>query len=146
MIAATDIRICSTDASFCIKEVDLAMCADVGTLQLLSKIVGNDSLVRELSLSGRPFGAHEAKDIGLVSRVVAGGQTEVVGAALALAREIAEKSPVATVGIKRNLNFSRDHSVDDSLDAAATWNGATIQTADIVLSLSKGTPPVFAKL
>jgi hypothetical protein len=36
MVAACDIRYCSADAFFCIKEVDIGLAADVGTLQVVS--------------------------------------------------------------------------------------------------------------
>lgn len=70
MIAAADIRYCSSDAYFQIKEVDLGMAADVGTLQRLPKIVGSSSLVRELAYTGRKLSASEALNIGLVSKVL----------------------------------------------------------------------------
>ena len=69
MVCAADVRYCSSDAYFCVKEVDVGLAADVGTLQRLPKIVGNDSLVRELCYTARNFYAEEAKEIGLVSRV-----------------------------------------------------------------------------
>ena len=40
MITAADIRYCTADATFCVKEVDLAIVADMGTLQRLPRIVG----------------------------------------------------------------------------------------------------------
>lgn len=44
LIAACDIRVCSEDAMFQIKEVDIGVTADLGTLQRLPKIVGNQRL------------------------------------------------------------------------------------------------------
>ena len=64
---AADIRYASKDTSFCIKEVDVGLAADIGTLARLPKISGNTSLVAELALTVRPFGADEAKELGLVS-------------------------------------------------------------------------------
>lgn len=57
----------------------MGLAADIGTLQRFPKITGNDSLARELALTGRKFDAQEAKDIGFVSDVVQGGRKEVVG-------------------------------------------------------------------
>ena len=48
------------------QEVDLGLAADLGTLQRFPKIIGNDSLCRELVYTGRKFTAEEAKDIGFV--------------------------------------------------------------------------------
>ena len=64
--------------------------------------MGSDSLVRELALTGRKLGAEEAARLGLVSRVSAA----VLDEARAMARTIAEKSPVATLGVKQLLNYS----------------------------------------
>jgi len=66
LICACDIRLCTKDAWFSIKEVDIGMAADVGTLQRLPKIVGNDSLVRELAYLGRRMDSTEAARCGLV--------------------------------------------------------------------------------
>lgn len=82
------------------------MAADIGTLQRLPKITGNDSLVRELCLTGRFFDASTAARVGLVSRVVSGGKEDVLREALDVAGEIARWSPVATVGTKHLREFS----------------------------------------
>ena len=42
MVCAADVRFCSADAFFCIKEAELGLAADVGTLQRMPKVVGND--------------------------------------------------------------------------------------------------------
>ena len=68
------------------------------------------------------FYAAEALHLGLVSRVVPGGRSEVLAAALDTAKVIASKSPVATLATKQFLNFARDHSVQDGLDQAQMWN------------------------
>lgn len=70
MICSADIRYCSSNAWFQIKEVDLGMAADVGTLQRLPKIIGSHSLVKELSYTGRKMLAPEALQCGFVSRVL----------------------------------------------------------------------------
>ena len=69
MISACDMRYCSEDAYFMIKEIDMGMTADVGTLQRLPYIIG-DGMMRELSYTGRKIDAQEAKEIGLVNRGV----------------------------------------------------------------------------
>jgi delta(3,5)-delta(2,4)-dienoyl-CoA isomerase len=60
------------------QEINVGLAADIGTLQRFPKIVGSDSIARELALTGRKFGAEEARQIGFVSRVVSGGRAEVV--------------------------------------------------------------------
>jgi delta(3,5)-delta(2,4)-dienoyl-CoA isomerase len=60
-----------------IQEVNVGLAADIGTLQRFPKIVGNDSLTRELALTGRLFGAAEAMHIGFISQIVPGGRVQV---------------------------------------------------------------------
>jgi len=49
-----------------VQEVDLGIVPDLGTLQRLPKIVGNDSVVREFCYTARPMNANEAHLLGLV--------------------------------------------------------------------------------
>ncbi|MBY0241042.1 MAG: enoyl-CoA hydratase/isomerase family protein, partial [Burkholderiaceae bacterium] len=60
LITCADMRYCSADAWFSIKEIDIGMTADVGTLQRLPKLVG-EGMVRELAYTGRKFDAAEAR-------------------------------------------------------------------------------------
>ncbi|XP_069042506.1 delta(3,5)-Delta(2,4)-dienoyl-CoA isomerase, mitochondrial [Lepisosteus oculatus] len=131
LISACDIRLCTQDAWFQVKEVDIGLAADVGTLQRLPKVIGSRSLVNELALTARKMWSEEAKSCGLVSRVFPDKET-MMSAALELAAEIAARSPVAVQGTKINLLYSRDHSVQESLDYIATWNMSMLQTEDIV--------------
>ena len=70
---------------------------------------------------------------GLVSKVCKDVQ-KLRDEALALATIIAEKSPVAVMGIKTMLNYSRDHTLDDSLKFGLTWNSGMAQTKDIAIA------------
>lgn len=75
-----------------LQEVDIGIAADMGTLSRIGKIIGNDSLARELAFTARPFRVDEAVKMGFVSRVVKGGHQDVVETALAVARVIGCKS------------------------------------------------------
>lgn len=68
--------------------MDIGIAADMGTLSRLGKIIGNDSLARELAFTARPFKVDEAVKMGFVSRVVKGGHSDVIETALAVARVI----------------------------------------------------------
>jgi len=133
LVSACDVRYATQDAFFQIKEVDVGLAADVGTLQRLPRIVGGDSLVRELCYTARKMGAEEALKCGLVSRLLE-DKDAVVAAALQTAELIAEKSPVAVQGTKHNLVFARDHSVPESLRYMASWNAAMLQSEDVMKS------------
>ena len=119
-----DVRICAEGTRFAVKEVDLGLAADVGTLSRLPKVVGggNGSWVYDVCLSGRFFGAEEAERVGLVSRVVevkepkGKGGDEVVKAGLEWATMVAEKSSVAVQGTKELLGWSWGRSVEDGMN------------------------------
>jgi Delta3,5-Delta2,4-dienoyl-CoA isomerase len=113
LCTAADIRLCAKDTSFSVKEVDIGIAADIGTLNRLPKVVGNFGWVKEVALTARIFGAEEALNVGLVSGVYE-SKEETVAKAVELAGVIAAKSPVAVLGTKDILNYSRDHSVKDS--------------------------------
>ncbi|KAK5967972.1 hypothetical protein GCK32_006822 [Trichostrongylus colubriformis] len=130
LITACDIRYASSDVMFSIREVDIGMAADVGTLNRLQKIVGNDSWTRELAFTARNFGADEALKFGLISRIF-NTESEVVEGALALAKRIAEKSPIGVQGTKEVLNHARDHTILESLDFVKTWNMSQLQSTDL---------------
>ncbi|KAJ3286342.1 putative enoyl CoA hydratase [Blyttiomyces sp. JEL0837] len=148
LITACDIRYCAEDSIFSVREVDIAIAADIGTLQRLPKVVGNQSWVRELAFTGRDFGAKEAMQHGLVSKVLPNKEA-VLAEALKLAELIASKSPIAVLGTKHILNHSRDHPVADSLNYVALWNASMLVTEDlpkaVQAALSKDKPK-FAKL
>lgn len=112
-----DVRICAAETHFAVKEVDIGIAADIGTLSRLGKVVGNGSWIKDVCLSGRLFSAEEASRVGLVSWVAPkapiGGKDAVMKEALRWAAIVAEKSPVAVQGTKELLNWSRDHSVQD---------------------------------
>uniref|UniRef100_A0A673ZEE1 Delta(3,5)-Delta(2,4)-dienoyl-CoA isomerase, mitochondrial n=1 Tax=Salmo trutta TaxID=8032 RepID=A0A673ZEE1_SALTR len=151
LITACDIRLCTQDAWFQVKEVDIGLAADVGTLQRLPKVIGSRSLVNELALTARKMYADEAKESGLVSRVFPDKEAMLAGA-LEMAGEIAGRSPVAVQGTKVNLIYSRDHSVAEGLNYMATWNMSMLQTEDVMksaaASMEKKSPKTitFSKL
>ncbi|KAA8646550.1 hypothetical protein EYZ11_008248 [Aspergillus tanneri] len=146
--AATDIRVCAQDTRFSVKEVDIGLAADIGTLSRLPKIVGNNGWVKEVALTAKIFGAEEAKSVGFVNSVY-DNKEATVKAALELAKLIAGKSPVAVQGTKEILNWSRDHSVQDGLRYTSVWNSAALQTKDVSAALLSGIQkrkPTFEKL
>ena len=134
LISACDIRLASRDAYFSIEEINIGMTADVGTLQRLPKLVA-PSVVAELAYSGRRFAADEALRIGLVSHL-AENRDKLFDHALQTAQDIANRSPLAIAGIKRNLAYSRDHSVADGLNYIATWNAAMLLSDDLAEALA----------
>lgn len=125
MVTAADCRYCTEDAFFSIEETKLGMTADVGTLQRLPKLISL-GLVRELAYTGRRMYAAEAKDAGLVNSVYP-TQQAMLDAVMDIARQIAGHSPLAVTGCKEMINYSRDHSVADSLNYMAVWQSGMFQ-------------------
>ncbi len=143
-------RICAKDARFAVKEVDIGIAADIGTLSRLPKVVRSGSWVKDVCLSARMFGAEEAEKVGFVSWVgKKGGKEEVVGEALRWAEGVAGKSPVAVQGTKEILRWCWDRSVEDGLRYTSVWNSAMLQSEDTMEAMMSGITkkkPRFAKL
>ncbi|XP_060519588.1 delta(3,5)-Delta(2,4)-dienoyl-CoA isomerase, mitochondrial [Cylas formicarius] len=149
MITAADMRYCTKDAWFQVKEVDIGMAADVGTLQRLPKVVGSDSLARELCFTARKMPASEALSCGLISRVF-DTKDDMLEKVLKIAEDIAKKSPVAIQGTKLSLVYSRDHTVQEGLEHIALWNQMMLQSEDLTKAvmgqMSKDSNISFSKL
>lgn len=129
LVCACDMRYCTEDAFFTIKEIDMGMVADLGTLQRLPKLIG-DGLVREMAYTGRNVEGKEAEKIGMVNRTFTDKET-MLAEVMKLATTIAQKSPVAIRGTKHILLHSRDNSVADGLNYMATWNAGMLLSADL---------------
>jgi enoyl-CoA hydratase len=130
LVCASDSRYCTADAYFTIKETELGMTADVGTLQRLPKLIPA-GIVKELAFTGRKFAASEAQQFGLVNRVYDDQDSMLVGV-MEIATQIAVNSPLAVTGCKEMLNYSRDHSVEDSLKYMATWQAGMFRPNDMM--------------
>ncbi|MGK0248032.1 MAG: enoyl-CoA hydratase [Oleispira sp.] len=130
LVCASDSRYCTADAYFTIKETELGMTADVGTLQRLPKLMPA-GIVKELAFTGRKFSAAEAQQFGLVNRVYDNQESMLVGV-MEIAAQIAANSPLAVTGCKEMLNYSRDHTVEDSLKYMATWQAGMFRPNDMM--------------
>lgn len=130
IITACDMRYCTDTAYFAIKEVDLGLVADIGTLQRLPNIL-NPGVVAELAYTGRKVSGQEAARIGLVNQSF-GSQEEMMEQVMNIAKMIASKSPLVIRGTKEMLLYKRDHSVEESLNYMATWNAAMLMSEDLM--------------
>jgi enoyl-CoA hydratase len=132
MVTACCLRYATSDAFFCIQEINIGMVADVGTLQRLPKLMPL-GVVKELAYTGRRLGAAQALGYGLVNQVF-DNQEAMLAGALQCAREIASKPPVAIWGTKQAIHYARDHPVDDALKQmgwlqGAIWSNANVREA-----------------
>ena len=129
VIAATDIRLASADTKFSVREVKVAMVADIGSLQRLAGIIGEGHL-RELAFTGKDIDAARAERIGLVNDVYP-VQEAALTAARDLAAEIAANPPLVVHGVKEILNSTREADVAAGLRYVAAWNAAFLPSKDL---------------
>lgn len=144
LISAVDIRYASADAKFSVREVKLAIVADVGSLARLPLIL-SDGHLRELVLTGKDVDASHAARIGLVNDVHADADA-ALAAAYATAAEIAANPPLTVHGVKDVLDQQRIGRVSESLRYVAAWNSAFLPSKDLgeaVTAMFQKRPPQF---
>jgi enoyl-CoA hydratase/3-hydroxyacyl-CoA dehydrogenase len=95
---ACDLRIAAESATFGQPEINLGIIPGFGGTQRLPRLVG-EGRARELNLTGEPIPADEAYAVGLANRVVP--DEELFDTALAWARKLSERAPLAVREIKR---------------------------------------------
>lgn len=145
LIAACDVRICSRDAKFSVREVKVAIVADLGSLQRLPRIIGHGH-TRELALTGRDIDADRALRIDLVNDVY-DDETKLLEAARKMAREIADNPAVVVQGVKQVLSFSDGSGVAEAQRFVAVWNAAFLASVDIgeaMQAFMERRPPKFS--
>lgn len=130
IVSACDMRYCTEDAYFSIKEIDLGLVADIGTLQRLPKIL-QPGIVAEMAYTGRKVSGEEAARIGLCNRVYP-SQEAMLEEVQGIAATIAAKSPLVVRGTKEMLLYARDHTVAESLNYMTAWNASMLLSDDLM--------------
>lgn len=147
LLCATDLRYATKNAQFSVKEIDLAIVADMGTIQRLPRLVGQQRAT-ELCFTGRTFSGAEAAEMGLVLQAF-DTEEEMMRHVQSVSQQIAKKSPLTVRGVKEGLVYSRDHTVAQSLEQVQLWNSAMILSNDLLTAatavMSKQ-EPVFKDL
>jgi len=121
LMLGADLRFITADAKLSIMEINWGLVPDMGGMALLRRLV-RDDVARELTYTGRVFSGAEALQLGLATRVCADPRAE----ALALAREIAARSPKAMRAAKRLLDLSADADAKQILLAESQEQAALI--------------------
>ncbi len=129
LISACDIRVCSADAVFSVRETKMAMVADLGSLQRLPLLIGMGH-VAELALTGKDIDARRAEQIGLVNEVFPDAGATLEGAR-EIASQIAANSPLAVQGTKAVLAEIHRQQVDAGLRYVAAWNAGHLRSNDL---------------
>ncbi|XP_050675925.1 delta(3,5)-Delta(2,4)-dienoyl-CoA isomerase, mitochondrial [Leptidea sinapis] len=130
LVTAADMRYCTEDSWFQVKEVDLGLAADVGTLQRLPKVVGNTSVARELCFTARKLLSKEALEIGLVSKVFPDKESGLQHV-MEIAETIAKKSPIAVQNTKISLVYSQSRPNKQGLEHISLINQISLQSEDL---------------
>lgn len=129
LIAACDIRLCTADARFSVRETKIGIVADLGSLQRLPFIVGQGH-TRELAFTAKDIDAARAERIGLVSEVFPDRDALLAGARQTC-REIAKNPPLTVRGVKRVLDFGVGKAPGEGLEYVAAYNSAFLASEDL---------------
>ncbi len=109
---ACDLRVAATDAKLGLMEVRRGIIPGAGGTQRLARLVGKGHALK-LALTGEPIGAEEAYRIGLVNEVVP--PEELLEAATALAKKIADNAPIATRLVKEAIHKGLDIPLEEGI-------------------------------
>ena len=141
ILSGADIRIAHPDTRFAILEAKWGLVPDMGGIALWRTLV-RDDVLRELTFTHREFGAAEAERLGFVTRLA----DDPHAAALALAHEIAGRSPDAVRGAKRLYNGAADQDAAAALLAESAEQKAVLRTpnqVEAVMANMEKRPAVF---
>lgn len=134
LASACDIRLATRDSGFSIKEVDLAIMADLGSLQRLTRLMP-EGVVRGMAFTGDVMPAAAASNLGLINEIFEGLE-ELEAGAKKWAERIASHSPLAVSASKAALNYARDHSLADGLQHAALLQSSLLEPGDIIKAVA----------
>jgi enoyl-CoA hydratase len=144
LISACDIRYCSQDAIFSLREAKVAIVADMGSINRLPYIIGQGN-TRELALTGKDIDANEAFRIGLVNRVFP-TQENAYQFAFETAQEISDNPNIVVQGVKEVMRFSEGKPLDAGLDYVCLWNSSFLASKDFskaMNSFKTKTRPIY---
>jgi len=134
MATACDIRLCTKDASFSLREAAVSIVADVGVLQRIPHIVGQ-GVARELAYTAKYIDAARAKEVLLVNEVYEDHEALMKGAEKT-AMEIVDNSPLAVQASKEVLNYCIGKTIADGLKYVAAISSNIIPSNDLFEALT----------
>jgi enoyl-CoA hydratase len=130
---AAPLAIASERAQFCKAEINLGFAPPFGGSQRLPRLIGRKRALRMI-LTGEPIGAWKARDFGLVNDVVP--HERLYEEAFALARAIAEKSPLAVAAGLASVTRGINVPIDEALAIEANCFARMVPTRDIAEGIS----------
>lgn len=129
LITACDIRLSTPFAMFSILETKLGIPADMGVLQRIVKVMPLGK-AKQLAYTSKPFSGYKARKWGLVDELYM-SQSSLYKGAHKLASSIAENSPLAVSHTKASLDYSVDHTLNESLEHIAAINSKVLHSEEI---------------
>ncbi|HXC61075.1 MAG TPA: enoyl-CoA hydratase-related protein [Nitrospiria bacterium] len=128
LVLACHIRIAGDRARLGLPEIDLGIIPGFGGTQRLTRIVGASKAI-ELILTGDKITAQEAKEIGLVNKVVP--DADVLKQAQGLAKKIASKGQVAVRSAMKAIGIAISTPLMEGLKKESELFGLVCETADM---------------
>jgi len=141
LMLGADLRFITADTKLSIMEINWGLVPDMAGIALLRRLV-RDDVARELTYTGRVFSGSEAQQLGLATRVCEDPRAE----ALALAAQIAARSPTAMRAAKRLLDLGTDVTTAQILLAESREQAALIGSAEQIEAVQArlaGRPALF---
>ncbi len=124
---ACTFRLATPTSKLGLPEIKLGILPGYGGTGRLPRLIGA-SRALELLLTGEPVEAAEAERVGLVNRVVPAA--DLLGAARALLRKIAERPPLAVAAILQTVWNGLDLGLEPALNLEASAFAALATTED----------------
>ena len=134
IISSCDLRLCTEDATFSLREARIGIVADMGVLQRLPHIIGQ-AFTRQMAYTGRFFTAGEVERMGLVLEIYP-DQEALMKGAMKLAEEIKESAPLGVQNTKEVLNYSRTATIRDGIALAVHKNMLLLSSKDCVEAIT----------
>ncbi|WP_291493551.1 enoyl-CoA hydratase-related protein [Desulfurella sp.] len=138
-ISACDFRFCSSNAIFCLKETQLGIIADLGSLQRLPYIIGFSN-TKKLALTSENIDSEIALKIGLVSEVFE-NKEKMISEVIKFSQNIAKNPKNAIFGSKKYINNLLKSTIFTQLDDIARFNANNLNLKNIKNNL----PSIFKK-
>jgi enoyl-CoA hydratase/carnithine racemase len=140
---ACDIRVATFESSFALPEVKLGILPGGGGTQRLAKVAGL-GVAMQMILTGDTVDATFALKHGLVTELVS--KTELLSAALALARQIARNGPLAVIAARRSVLASYGDALEGGLQTESQLQRELLLTSDSnegVTAYAERRPPLY---
>ena len=144
LISACDVRLCTEDATFSIREAGIGIVSDMGSIQRLPYIIGQ-GFTREMAFTAGFYTANEVDKMGLVNGIFPDREA-LYAAAEKLATAIATNPPLGVQASKLLLNEGRYIEVEAAMLKAGEKNRELMRSEDFkeaAMAFLEKRKPVF---